>query len=1024
MSLPLLILIFALSGAAGLIYESIWSRYLSLFVGHSAYAQVIVLVIFLGGMALGAVWVGRRSDRIRDPLLLYALVEAVVGVIGLAFHALYGAATELAYDRLFPALAGPGLLIVKWGLAGLLILPQSILLGATFPLMSAGVLRRFPAQPGRVLAMLYFANSIGAAIGVLVAGFHLVRVAGLPGTLVAAAIVNLVVAAAVLVVQRVTAAREPAAAPAPSAIAASPAPSRWRLLLAVSFGTAVASFVYEIAWIRMLSLVLGSATHAFELMLSAFILGLALGAFWVRSRADRFRDPLRALGVTQCVMGALALLTLPIYVSSFHWMADLMAAFARTAQGYLGFNVARYALCLAVMLPATFCAGVTLPLITRVLLAGGAGERAIGAVYGANTVGSIVGAALAGLVLMPAIGLKALLMTGAALDVGLGLWLLAVAAGASRSARARVAWAAAAALLVVALVPALARFDRLMLSSGVYRFGQLLDPAVSRLLFYRDGRTATVSVWRDEEVRATSLATNGKPDASLHHEWLRRDTVRTRVPLRDDESTQLLLGLVTLAHAPQARDAAVIGLGSGMTSHVLLGSPRLERLVTIEIEPEMVRAARAFLPANRRVFQDPRSALAVDDAKSFFAAHRRRFDLIVSEPSNPWVSGVSGLFTTEFYRRVGQRLSDDGVFGQWLHLYEIDDDLVLSVLAAIHRSFRDYEIFLVASGDLLVVATNRRGGLPSDWSVAELPGIADDLRHVRRFHPATFEAMRVGNRAAFAPLLESEIRPNSDYFPVLDLGSERTRFLGHSAAGFLQLNADRFALLPAVLGRRLGFGGDLEPPTPRIPRVAALTLGARMRAGAEGVRGPEGAAAADALFRRRALDAVLATGTPPADWRVWLRSALRVEQDVHGGTAGVADPSFYGALGSYMGAAGAPSGATSAVRFVHGLAAWDFADAAHEADRLIAAAQRGERWLPNELLGDGATIAKLMTGDVPGARRALDTVTPWMRRPSGALRARLIASYVAAMERAAAGHETARVEPQPPTSKRVSAAGS
>src|ERR1017187_4757030 len=192
----LLVTVFIFSGAAGLIYESIWSRYLGLFVGHSAYAQVIVLVIYLGGMSIGAALAARRSSRIREPLIAYAAVEGLVGLLGLVFHDVFLAASGFAYSTIFPALAGgAALFVVKWSLAGILILPQAVLLGATFPLMSAGLIRRVSrdgrSDTGRLISILYFANSIGAAVGVLVAGFYLIGVAGLPGTLLTAAIINL-----------------------------------------------------------------------------------------------------------------------------------------------------------------------------------------------------------------------------------------------------------------------------------------------------------------------------------------------------------------------------------------------------------------------------------------------------------------------------------------------------------------------------------------------------------------------------------------------------------------------------------------------------------------------------------------------------------------------------------------------------------------------------------------------------------------------------------------------------------------
>jgi predicted membrane-bound spermidine synthase len=218
----------------------------------------------------------------------------------------------------------------------------------TFPLMSAGVLRLASTRPGHVLALLYFANSLGAAVGVLVAGFYLIAVAGLPGTLLAAGSINLGVALATFLGVRLirpsqglayTAAPSSAPSSVPASAPAAPdAPAiglerLWRLLLFVSFATAVASFIYEISWIRMLSLVLGSATHSFELMLSAFILGLALGALWSHRRADRFADPLRALGVVQWLMGFAALATLPVYLASFHWTASLLGRSSGRSRG-------------------------------------------------------------------------------------------------------------------------------------------------------------------------------------------------------------------------------------------------------------------------------------------------------------------------------------------------------------------------------------------------------------------------------------------------------------------------------------------------------------------------------------------------------------------------------------------------------------------------------------------------------------------------------------------------------------------
>jgi hypothetical protein len=235
---------------------------------------------------------------------------------------------------------------------------------------------------------------------------------------------------------------------------------------------------------------------------------------------------------------------------------------------------------------------MTLPLITRVLVGAGVGERAIGQVYGVNTFGSIVGAGLAGLVLMPLLGLKWLLVAGASVDLALGVallaseWRRATAADRSRwMPKLSLAGGLAAAIIVVSLR---AKLDHTVLTSGVYRYGSVQAPGTREVLFYKDGRTATVSVRRIPDTRGLTLATNGKPDASLGPEWLNANVEPKPGAFTHDAPTQLFIPLIALAHMPGAKTAAVIGHGSGMTSHALLGSPALESLVTIEIDDQRV----------------------------------------------------------------------------------------------------------------------------------------------------------------------------------------------------------------------------------------------------------------------------------------------------------------------------------------------------------------------------------------------------------------------------------------------------
>src|SRR5258706_7651921 len=534
-----LYLVFAVSGFAGLIYESIWTHYLKLYLGHAAYAQSLVLAVFMGGMAAGAALCARRSARIANPLLVYALAEGAIGVLALVFHPLFVALTGWSHDSLLPALGGPGAaLAAKLVLASALILPQSVLLGATFPLMSAGLARAHPGRAGESVAMLYFANSFGGALGVLASGFVLIAWAGLPGTLRSAGVLNLAIAAAVGFLAR----------PLPPILAAPRGAQSATLLVPLPFSTGLASFVYEIVWIRMLALVLGASTHSFELMLATFILGLSLGGLAVRRRVDA-ADPARALAWVQLAMSLAALATLPVYDLTFGLMETLMKGLARNDTGYALFNLAGGAICALIMLPATFFAGMTLPLLTAALLRGGAGEAAVGRIYAANTVGAIAGVVLAVHVGLPAVGLKGSLIVACAVDAALGLALLA-----TLSARKQAIYAGTAAAVILLAVAFRVQLDAQKMTAGVFRHGELATMHDATVLYARDGRTAPAPLVTYPE--AGSLRTNGESDGPINMD---RDGERG-----SDEITMVLTGALPLALHPAAKSAAVVGICTGL----------------------------------------------------------------------------------------------------------------------------------------------------------------------------------------------------------------------------------------------------------------------------------------------------------------------------------------------------------------------------------------------------------------------------------------------------------------------------
>lgn len=830
--------IFFVSGFCGLIYESIWSHYLKLLLGHAAYAQAVVLVVFVGGLAVGAWLTGLVAHRIRQPVLWYAAVEALVALIAFAFQGVFETASAWASSSFLPAFcAQGGSCSAAWLLAAALILPPAILLGTTFPLMTTGVIR-LGAQPGRGLSMLYFLNSAGAALGVLGSGFVLIPQLGLPGTILLAGACNAAVAVAAYLTMRLPAAGQQAAAARPLPPQPAGPRTELRLLLAVAALTGLSSFIYEVVWIRMLTLVLGAATHAFELMLAPFILGLALGAWWIRNRIDDHRNALLLLARIQVLMGLLAVATLPLYAGLFETMAWILQALARSEAGYTLFNVASGAMAAAVMLPATVCAGMTLPLITAVLLRRGFGERQVGQVYGVNTLGAIVGVLLAVHLLMPLLGLKWALALGAAIDVVLGVVLWRAASrGAPQPAAAawrRAPWAApalagggaAAALAGVVAVTAAAPLDVSLLASGVFRHGVLNDGEARKIVFHEDGKTATVTV-RERENGVRSLITNGKPDGSSHPQG---------TTLSGDDHTMVLLGVMGPAHHPAAKKAAVIGMGTGTTSAVLLDAPGIERVDTIEIEPKMVDAAAMFRPRVDKVFTDPRSRIVVDDARAHFSKSGERYDLIVSEPSNPWVSGVSALFSVEFYGHVAAHLAPEGHFVQWLHLYEASPEMVSSIMRAFATVFPEFRAYLANSADVVLVA--RADGRPPQLrsgALDAMPLLQQQLARLGINSEAMLAAHEASRPNTIKLLANSYgVPPNTDFFPYVDHHATEDRFRRRVASELFSL---RLAPVPLLefSGKVPEHAGQVshasEHMSPYVQRYAASAQAIRFLRG-------------------------------------------------------------------------------------------------------------------------------------------------------------------------------------------------
>ena len=477
------------------------------------------------------------------------------------------------------------------------------------------------------------------------------------------------------------------------------------------------ALVYEVAWTRALAMVLGGSIHGFAVMLGAFLAGIGIGSLAIRSFVERIHRPVALFAGGVALLGLLAFATTALFSALPDVALALIERWGATGGAITALQATIATL---LMLPATLVLGALMPLLSRVIAErwASAGD-AVGRVYFANTLGSALGAFLAGFLLVPTIGLRATIAFAAALDVAAAAYLTARLRTAPRRA---LALAAVAVAILVLPMP----FDRESLTRGVFRrpqqemrFGIDLEPYAGvkkgGLLYYRDGITSTVSVHETEGM--TLLKVNGKADASS----------------LTDAATQLLLGHVGLLFGPPARSALVIGFASGMTVGSVTKHPEVEKIDVVEIEPAMVEASHYFDFMNGRPLEDPRVRVIYDDGRAYLSGTSLKYDVIVSEPSNPWMTGVANLFTREFFRSARAALTPDGRLLQWVQLYGIDHRALASIVAAMRSEFPYvYGFSNVADWpDLLLLGMNRplaASDLPR-WS--ELPeSVRSDLVRV------------------------------------------------------------------------------------------------------------------------------------------------------------------------------------------------------------------------------------------------------------------------------------------------------
>jgi len=762
--------LFFCSGATALVYEVIWSKYLTLMLGSTVQAQTVVLAVFMGGLALGNRLFGARADRSPRPLAIYGYIELGIGLYAFFFDSLYQTA-----DAVFVRL-GTGqldhrvlLLTLKGALSVVLLLGPTVLMGGTLPLLAAW-LQRQSGDAGRWSARFYSINSLGAVFGAGMAGFYLVRALGMVSSLQVTALVNVLVGVtAVGLARREGNVARSDAATAPSTNAGSN-PFHWSCLLVALTGGV--SMGLEVLASRSLVLIVGASLQAFAIVLMAFILGIGLGSAVVASpRWQRLRRETITCALLLIAAGWIGVLVLGIT----EWVEFYMRAktgLAASDMGYRFHQLLAAGMSAVVLGVPAGLLGAVLPLWIRALAAESQalGDR-VGRLLTWNTVGAVAGVLLTGFGLMPRIGLRGSFYV---LVVCLCFGAFLIAWVNQRRRTAGLSAGLGVALTVVGLMTG--EGWRQVLSSGVFRMrGTYADPQAMekrrkhiKILFYEDAADATVSVEQGDGIAAKDdlgLRINGKVDASS----------------RVDLATQFLCAHLPLAMRPESKEIFVLGLGSGITAGALLAHPVAHVTVAENCAP-VVRASSFFAKWNRNPLADPRVRVRNEDARTVLKLSGQKYDVIINEPSNPWTVGVGSVFSREYYELAANCLKDDGIACQWFHVYEMNDPIVSLVLRSFVSVFPHFEIWDPGAGDLILLGSKRPWNCSNEvlQQIFERPEVRRDLAAIGvESSRALWTRQLASQRTGFAIPGEGAIQ--SDQFPVLEYEAPKAFYIGGSS---------------------------------------------------------------------------------------------------------------------------------------------------------------------------------------------------------------------------------------------------
>lgn len=697
------------SGCCALIYQIAWLREFRLIFGASTAASAAVLAIFLGGLGLGGLLLGRRADRSARPILFYAQLEAIIAVSAAVSPFLLALVREL-----YVAVGGTPRLGLAGGTLGRLVLTTLVLavptiaMGGTLPAAARGVTRHADARR-QDAAALYGLNTLGAVTGCVLATFLLLEIFGTRMTLWLAAAINLQVAVFARQVDR----RAPPLdfpVAASETIPATEAQAPVTFVLIASGVVGFAFFLMELVWYRMLGPLLGGSVFTFGLILAVALAGIGTGGLLYALIGAERRASLSSFAVS-CLLEAAAM-------AAAYALGDRLAVLALVlkplSQVGFGAQVAGWTLITAlVVLPAAVVAGYQFPMLIALL---GRGRervgRHIGLAYAANTAGAIVGSLAGGFGLLPWLSAPGAwrLVAVSLVILGASAAVLALGRGVRSRVISQVALTAVTLALLTAAGPtAVWRHSGIgagRAPSGILASSNQLrewSHLVRRGIAW-DGDGTESSVALSTDAHGYSFIVNGKSDGNA----------------RRDAGTQVMIGLLGAILHPGPRRSLVIGLGTGSTAGWLAAVPTMERVDVVELERLILEVARACHPVSGDALRNPKVHVTIGDARETLLTGRHQYDVIASEPSNPFRAGVASLFTREYYRAANDRLSANGLFVQWVQAYEIDTRTLRTAFATLAAVFPHVETWQVSSGDIVLIGAKQAIAYRADALAARI----------------------------------------------------------------------------------------------------------------------------------------------------------------------------------------------------------------------------------------------------------------------------------------------------------------